>query len=197
MFVSSAAFAETINFKTGRSVQAKILEKEATSIKADVNGMTMTYYADEIKDIDGKALDGSASVADSPTPSITATKITPAGGIKEDRNEKRALILKFIDVFGTRNAMTKNFDTLMNALAEQKPKDAKVIREKFKIDEVIERIIPLYDKYFTSEELKTYIEFYSSPKGQKLITNIGSVMKDTVDVGTKYLNEKFPEIMAN
>ena len=62
-------------------------------------------------------------------------------------------------------------------------------------DEMIERLIPLYDKHFTSQDLKTYIDFYSSEKGQRLMVSIGAVTKESIEVATAYLKEKFPEVM--
>ena len=53
LLTSSLVFAETIHLKNGNSVSGKILEKNAQSVKVDTNGVSMTYYADEIKDIDG------------------------------------------------------------------------------------------------------------------------------------------------
>ena len=39
---------------TGRSVQGDIIKQDDKSLQISVDGVTMTYYADEIKDIDGK-----------------------------------------------------------------------------------------------------------------------------------------------
>jgi hypothetical protein len=201
IFLSSAVWAETINLKEGRSVTGKIIQKSDSEVKVDVNGISMTYYVDEIKDIDGKPLvtpTPMATVAPK-VPEIVATKIpilpaVPKEAPVNNPTDKKALILKFIDVFGTRAAMTRNFETMLSSLAQQRPEEAAKIKERFKIDEVIDRLIPLYDKYFTAEDLKFYIDFYSSEKGKKLIFNIGSVMKDSIQVGAGYLKEKFPEL---
>ncbi len=184
IFLSSTVFAETIHFKDGKTVNAKILQKGSSEVKVDLNGMTMTYYVDEIQDIDGQAIDAAAPKAPEETTSVSQAP-----------QEKKALILKFIDVFGTRKAMTLNFETMINALSKEKPEDAKKIKEGFKVDEVIDRLVPLYDKHFTSEDLKVYIDFYSSERGQRLISSIGSIMRESVDVGASYLKEKFPEMV--
>ena len=188
VLLGSVALAETIHFKDGRSVSGKILEKNAQSIKVDLNGLTMTYYADEIKDIDGQLMT-LASAAPTPTPISAGAVEIPA--------VKRALILKFIDVFGTRVAMTQNFEAMLQSLAEQKPEEAVKIRDRVKMDEIIQRLIPLYDKHFSAEELKAYIDFYSSDKGQKLVSSIGAIMKESIEVSAQYFREKFPEIGQN
>ena len=86
LILTSTASAEVINFKDGRRLNVRVLQKDANEVKADLNGLTMTYYADEIKDIDGKSLPPAAPKA----PEVT----TPLAISKEDPVEKKALILK-------------------------------------------------------------------------------------------------------
>lgn len=193
VFLSSLGFAAIITLKDGRSVSGNILQKDAERVKIDADGMTMTYYADEIKDIDGQPL-APVQVAQPSTPAAPRAA-APAVLTQEDPAEKRALILKFIDVFGTRKNMQHNLDGMLAILAQKRPQDAQRIRDRFKIDEVIQRLVPLYDKRFTSKDLKAYIAFYSSAQGQKLISGIGDIMKESIAVSAEYLKEKFPEMV--
>jgi len=181
MCLSSIAYAETIHLKNGNNVSGKILVQDEKSVKINSNGLEMIYYADEIIDIDGK-------------PMMPQPKVSKTQELSEDPKVKRELILKFIDVFGTRKAMTHSIEVLLNNLSQQRPQEVEKLRERFKIDEMIERLIPLYDKHFSSEDLKTYIAFYSTAQGQKLISSIGIIMNESVRVGAEYLKEKFPEI---
>ena len=90
----SIASAEILHLKDGSSLTVKILEKNAKGIKADLNGVEMTYYVDEIQDIDGQAY----------IPAPAAVMVLPAGIPKSSpvkMEDKKALILKFIEVFGT------------------------------------------------------------------------------------------------
>jgi hypothetical protein len=45
--------AETINLNDGTSITGTILERTDDSVKIESDGIAATYYADEIKDIDG------------------------------------------------------------------------------------------------------------------------------------------------
>src|SRR5476651_429699 len=51
---TSLASAATVNLTDGRSVQGDIIKQDDKSLQVSVDGVSMTYYADEIKDIDGK-----------------------------------------------------------------------------------------------------------------------------------------------
>ena len=60
----------------------------------------------------------------------------------------------------------------------------------FVIDEVIDRMIPVYDKYFTDDELIAMIQFYESPAGSRLLETMPMIMKEALRVSTEYLKEK-------
>jgi hypothetical protein len=212
----NAAFAATVNLTDGRSVQGDIIKQDNKSIQISVDGVNMTYYADEIKDIDGQPIGSGqakpADVATVPVPvepapaevqpvpeaqpeavnnTVNAPAAAVAGAIDED---KRALILKFIDVFGTRQALTNNFESMIQQIEKEKPDEAQKIRQRVKVDEIIERLLPIYDRNFSSDDLKAFIAFYGSAEGQKLITTIPELMKESVQESVKYMEEKFPEV---
>ncbi|MFA5007879.1 MAG: tetratricopeptide repeat protein [Candidatus Omnitrophota bacterium] len=51
-----SAFAETIVFKSGKTIEGKIIEKTDKSIKVDIEGIPITYYFNDIEVIDGKKI---------------------------------------------------------------------------------------------------------------------------------------------
>jgi len=225
------AFAATVNLTDGSSVQGNIIKQDNKSLQISVDGVAMTYYADEIKDIDGQPLaagqikpaapsadqgTGNMAIAPEPTAPPEAAAVAPSavapvsqpeaavaqpattpaptglpGAMDED---KRALILKFIDVFGTRQALINNFESMLQQIEKEKPDEAQKIRQRVKVDEIIERLLPIYDRNFTSEDLKAFIAFYGSAEGQKLIGTIPELMKESVQESVKYMEEKFPEV---
>ena len=194
------AFAATVNLTDGRAVQGDIIKQDHKSLQISVDGVTMTYYADEIKDVDGKPLGAgqtqpAAEVA-APVPvAQPAPLASPAkGGAGTVDEDKKALILKFIDVFGTRQALTNNFELMLKQIEKEKPDEVQKIRQRVKVDEIIERLLPIYDRNFTSEDLKSFIAFYGSGEGQKLIVTIPELMKESVAESVKYMEEKFPEV---
>jgi hypothetical protein len=217
------ASAVSVNLTNGNVVQGDIIKQDSKGLQISVDGVTMTYYADEIKDIDGKpfaaeqkepAGGAAASAAQQtsapegivlpetaanpvahpvgePVPVPEARLSAPvAGTIDQD---KKVLILKFIDVFGTRQALTNNFELMLKQIQKEKPDEAQKIRQRVKVDEIIERLLPIYDRNFTSDDLKAFIAFYGSAEGQKLISTIPELMKESVQESVKYMQEKFPE----
>lgn len=210
----ASGFAVTVDLNDGSSVQGDIIKQDNKSLQLNVDGVTMTYYADEIKDINGSPFgavkaetaavpEAAASPAEAQPQAVAQPEAEPAqlsnppesapsaDGIDPD---KRALILKFIEVFGTRQALTNNFDMMLKQIEKEKPDEAAKIRDRVKVDEIIERLLPIYDRNFSSEDLKAFIAFYGSSEGQKLITTIPELMKESVQESVKYMEEKFPEV---
>jgi len=208
MFLATGwARAEVVNLTDGRSVEGKILQQDAKKLQISVDGVSMTYYADEIKDVDGKPFGAAVPQAAPqvvPAANPVAASNVLGGGEPAGANnpgeapttvdpQKKALILKFIEVFGTRQALSNNFELMLKQIAKEKPDEAQKIRDRVKVDEIIDRLIPIYDRNFTVDDLRAFIDFYQSPQGHKLITTIPVLMKESVQESVKYMEEKFPE----
>lgn len=68
------------------------------------------------------------------------------------------------------------------------------------IDDIYDQIIPIYDKYFTNEEILGIIEFFKTPIGKSYLTKMGSVALESMHVGNKHgelVYNKLIEIFKN
>lgn len=52
-------------------------------------------------------------------------------------------------------------------------------RKKFKADRVADELVGIYDKHFTSDEIKGLLQFYGSPLGQKVATEMPKIARET------------------
>ena len=59
-------FSETVILKSGYTLEGKLTEKTDDYIKIDFEGVSLTYYLDEIESIDGKKQPVSVSLKDTP-----------------------------------------------------------------------------------------------------------------------------------
>lgn len=55
---------------------------------------------------------------------------------------------------------------------------------------------PIYDKYYTTDELKELVVFYKTPLGQKSISILPSIMQDSMDAGKKWGESISPELQT-
>lgn len=62
-----------------------------------------------------------------------------------------------------------------------KPEDLKDI-----VDDIQNETIPIYDKYFTNDEILQIIEFYKTPIGLIYLNRMGAVAMESMSVASKY-----------
>lgn len=124
-----------------------------------------------------------------PAPVVEAAPAQASGDELAGMN-KEALINKFVEIYGVKENMQANFDQMTSTL---KPDQAEAFRNAVKVDDIVHELLPIYDKHFSEEDLRTYIRFYGSAEGKKLIQTLPLLMKDSVEVSMKYLDVHLPE----
>jgi hypothetical protein len=62
-------------------------------------------------------------------------------------------------------------------------------------DEMIVRLVPIYDKAFTEQDLKSIVGFYETAAGKRLLEATPMVMEEANDVSEKWIRELIPQIM--
>jgi len=197
--------ADRLILKDGGSISGKVISESRDEVKIEINGIEMTYYRDEIEKVEVDPVakapqpDVPAPRPDAPdvfnrvittnpntaNPAALANQPLPSQPVSE---QKRALILKFIEVFGTKQSMEQNFQYMMENLP---PEQASRAEKILNVDEIIQILIPVYDQSFTEEELNKYIQFYTSAEGKKLIDSIPVLMQKSVQASLQYLQTKF------
>ena len=71
-----------------------------------------------------------------------------------------------------------------------------VFQQRLNLGETIEQIYyPLYDKYFTGDELRNLILFYKSPVGEKFIKIMPELMQDAMQKSNELLNPKITQLV--
>jgi uncharacterized protein len=58
-------------------------------------------------------------------------------------------------------------------------------------------IVPIYDKYYTQEDIKKMIEFYQTPLGKKLILTMPQIMQESMQVGQTWGKEIGEKVYNN
>ncbi len=67
---------------------------------------------------------------------------------------------------------------------------------KVSMDDLVTKLIPVYKKYLTLEDVEGMIEFYNSPLGKKFAKNTPLIMQESMQVGQQWgmeLGKKFEE----
>lgn len=141
-------------------------------------------------------------------PQVTAPEkavaATPAAAPAKQANAqpkidaaKQARIHELMDVTGTTKLGEQFLKTAMEQLrasvAGSRPQDARAqqllelfldhFQKHFDPQALTEIIVPIYDKYFSEEDLKGLLEFYRSPLGQRTLKALPEVTREAQAAG--------------
>jgi hypothetical protein len=121
----------------------------------------------------------------------------------------REEVLKLMDILGSRKQMKAAMDGMGDVMSrgmldEMKKKVPNATPEQEKMmtefvagirqdvlsvmnqDDLLELIIPIYQKHLTKQEVKMVTEFYSSPAGQAFVQKMPLVLSEAMQLGGDY-----------
>ncbi len=176
--VIPAAEADTIYLKDGSIIQGQIESKSSDKVIIKVKGVPKRYFMQQIDSIDE-----TTAIEKNVDNSLENLR-----KISEIPQEKVKLILKFLDVDGTKKRMQENLKAaIANAPAERQAELTALIN----VDEILNQLVPMYDKVFEKSELDEIIMFYESFAGQKLIEISPIILNETVKITYNYIKNKY------
>jgi hypothetical protein len=88
------------------------------------------------------------------------------------------MIRASLEKSGMNNEKARAFSDLVLAKMQEK------MASRF--DSLLEMLMPVYDKYYTNEDLEGLIAFYGSPLGQKLLKSMPDVLRESQTVGYQW-----------
>jgi hypothetical protein len=115
-----------------------------------------------------------------------------------DAPASKAEIEKYLDIMHSRDMMKTMMNTMSKQLrqtvSEQLKKEPGMTPEKeertfkltddmfknFPVDEIIDAMIPVYQKHFTKGNIDDLLAFYSTPTGQKVIKELPAISAEAM-----------------
>ena len=102
-------------------------------------------------------------------------------------NTKHEKVLKMIEISGSSRLGEQVAKTLINSIKGSYANVPSEFWDNFakeiKADDLRELVIPIYEKYYSEEDIDNLIVFYSSPTGQKMIQVAPMIMQESISVG--------------
>ncbi len=68
--------------------------------------------------------------------------------------------------------------------------------KKVKTEDLVEMLVPIYDRHLTHSEVTSLIEFFQSPVGKKLVSVQPEIMKESMQVGQAWGEKLANEVTA-
>lgn len=96
---------------------------------------------------------------------------------------------------------TMVFDQLLAQLKAAGATDAQIteVKKEFNVEQLVDLLVPVYQKQFTEEDVKAFLEFYQSPAGKKLVEKQPAIMQESMVIGQQWgmgIAQKIQEILS-
>jgi len=121
------------------------------------------------------------AVADITPPAAAAAPIDPA---------KEAEIRKLLEMTGTVKMVNQMLKQMMGTLRDRAstlpPEFWDNLAKEMDAQKLVEKMIPVYDKYYSLEDLKAVNAFYQTPAGQHLLQVQPAVLKESMAIGQEW-----------
>ncbi|HYB61194.1 MAG TPA: DUF2059 domain-containing protein [Methylomirabilota bacterium] len=154
---------------------------------------------------------GSEAPTSNPAPTATSpssAQTAPATAQSIDP-AKEADIRQLFEVMNAKQMQDQLVSTMLNQMQRQlmanQPQDERSqefvnlimtkLRRKFREADFLSPLIPLYDKYYSDDDIKELIAFYGTPLGQKYLKVAPNITAEGVTVGMQ-LGERLGEESA-
>lgn len=109
---------------------------------------------------------------------------------KSQQTEKINNIKELLVITGTKAQLEQVMGQMLVSIKSQYPQVTQKVWSTFmaeiNVDEVINRIIPIYNKYMTNEDIKGLISFYKSPLGRRTTSVLPQLTQESMQVGQQY-----------
>lgn len=103
---------------------------------------------------------------------------------------KRAEIEKLLKTSGVEDRLNMVATQLIASMKQATPgvpdEFWNKFQQKMNFKDLIEKMIPIYDKYYTLDDLKAINAFYDTPAGKKLISVMPQVTMEAMKVGQEW-----------
>lgn len=130
-------------------------------------------------------LPGLAVQAQTAAPSSAATTATADEHASKERDIRRLL-----EVTGASKLGAQMMTTMIQSFKQTMPQAPSGFWDDFQkeidMGELVEKIVPIYDRHLSDEDIRAAIAFYESPAGQRLITSQPVILQESMAVGMEW-----------
>jgi hypothetical protein len=129
-----------------------------------------------------------------------AARADSSAGQKPPETQKQKDIRKLLKITGSGELGTQVMSQMIGNMKKAMPQ----VPEKFwgdfmkevHTDELIDLIVPVYDRNLSQGDVTELIRFYESPTGKKFVSALPKITQESMGVGEKWGRELAMKVMA-
>ena len=122
------------------------------------------------------------------------------GAVHAEETQKQKDIRKLLKITGSGELGTQVMGQMIGSMKKTMPQ----VPEKFwgdfmkevHTEELVDLIVPVYDRNLTHDDVKELIRFYESPTGKKFVSVLPKITQESMVVGEKWGRELATKVMV-
>jgi uncharacterized protein len=105
-------------------------------------------------------------------------------------SQKEKDIRKLLEISGSAKLADQVFQQVIGQFRQSfhdvPPEFWDRVQAETNMDDLMEQVIPIYDRHFSDDDIKGLISFYQSPVGRKLVAEMPQVVSESMMVGQQW-----------
>ena len=121
---------------------------------------------------------------------ILAIAFLVFGVFTNAQSSKDVKIAELLETMGSTHAMKTSFEYMINYYKQNNPQISSEYWDNASkhvdYDELVQKLIPVYSKHFTEQEIVDLLNFYNTSTGKKMIEKMPAILEESMEIGRKW-----------
>ena len=121
---------------------------------------------------------------------ILAIAFLVLGVFTNAQSSKDVKIAELLETMGSTQAMKTSFEYMINYYKQNNPQISSEYWDNASkhvdYDELVQKLIPIYSKHFTEQEIVDLLNFYNTSTGKKMIDKMPVILQESMEIGRKW-----------
>ena len=121
---------------------------------------------------------------------ILAIAFLVFGVFTNAQSSKDVKIAELLETMGSTHAMKTSFEYMINYYKQNNPQISSEYWDNASkhvdYDELVQKLIPIYSKHFTEQEIVDLLKFYNTSTGKKMIEKTPTILEESMEIGRKW-----------
>ena len=121
---------------------------------------------------------------------ILAIAFLVFGVFTNAQSSKDVKIAELLETMGSTHAMKTSFEYMINYYKQNNPQISSEYWDNslkhVDYNELVQKLVPVYSKHFTEQEIVDLLKFYNTSTGKKMIEKTPTILEESMEIGRKW-----------
>ena len=121
---------------------------------------------------------------------ILAIAFLVFGVFTNAQSSKDVKIAELLETMGSTQAMKTSFEYMINYYKQNNPQISSQYWDNslkhVDYNELVQKLVPVYSKHFTEQEIVDLLNFYNTSTGKKMIEKMPVILEESMEIGRKW-----------